>query len=258
MPMEPAARVMDISELRTAAGASVAFMSVRLCLEADRVDGSVDLGLADDLCDLIFKRRVLCKVDGLIADSFNVGEALGIHIADQDDRGAEDMGRGCGSHADRACAGNVDGGSNTDAGVDCPMEAGGENVGEHGEVLDLRHSLGLVGERYQVEVGVGNHDVLGLAADPSTHIDVAVGSAGAAGVDVEADSGLLGTAGAAAAAGDVEGDGDEVSLVDVFDVRAKFDDFAGNLVPENHAGWALSCGPGPCADRTRRCWWRRP
>ena len=49
MPMEPAARVMDISELRTDAGASVAFLSVRLCLEAYRVDCSVDLGFADDL-----------------------------------------------------------------------------------------------------------------------------------------------------------------------------------------------------------------
>ena len=222
--------------MRTAAGASRRVVSVRLCLEADRVDGSVNLRLADDLSDLVFERGVLGEVDGLVADSFDVGEALGIHVADHDDRGAEDVGRGCGSHADRACAGNVDGGSDTDAGVDCPVEAGGEDVGEHGEVLDLRHGLGLVGERDEVEVGVGDHDVLGLAADPSAHVDVAVGSAGATGVDVEADSGLLGAAGAAAAASDVEGDGDEVSLFDVLDVGAEFDDFAGDLVAEDHAG----------------------
>ena len=192
--------------------------------------------LADDLGNLIFKRGIPGKVDGLIANSFDVGEALGIHVADQDNRGAEDVGRGCGRHADRARAGNVDGGSDTNAGVDCPVEAGRKDIGEHGEVLDLRHGLGLVGERDEVEVSVGDHDVLGLAADPSTHVDVAVGSAGAAGVDVEADSGFLGAAGAAAAASDVEGDGDEVSLLDVLDVGTEFDHFAGNLVAEDHAG----------------------
>src|SRR5208282_6602093 len=127
-------------------------------------------------------------------------------------------------HAHRACAGNVDSGSDTDAGVNCPVEAGGENVGEHGEVLDLRHRLGLVGERNEVEVGVGDHDVLGLATNPTTHVDVAVGSTGAARVDVETDSGLFGTAGAAAATSDVEGNGDEVSFLDVLDVGAEFDD----------------------------------
>ena len=196
-------------------------MSVRLCLEADRVNCSIDVGLADDLGDLIFKRGVPGQVYGLIADSFDVGEALGIHVADQDDRGAEDVGRCRGSHADRARAGNVDGGSDTDASVDCPMEASGKDVGEHGEVLDLRHGLGFVGKRDEVEVGVGDHDVLGLAADPSTHVDVAVRSTGAAGVDVEADSRLLGAAGAAAAASDVEWDSDEVSFPDVLDVGAE-------------------------------------
>ena len=91
------------------------------------------------------------------------------------------------------------------------MEAGGEDVGEHGEVFDLRHGLGFVGELDEVEIGVGDHDIFGLAADPSAHVDVAVGSAGAAGVDVEADAGFLLTAGAAAAAGDVEGNGDEIA-----------------------------------------------
>jgi len=52
------------------------------------------------------------------------------------------------------------------------------------------------------------------------HVDVAVGSAGAARVDIEADSGLFGAAGAAAAASDVERDGDEVTLLDVLDVGA--------------------------------------
>jgi hypothetical protein len=116
------------------------------------------------------------------------------------------------------------------------VEARGEDVGEHGQVFDLRHGLSLVGERDEVEVGVGDHDVLGLAAEPSTHVDVAVGSACAAGVDVEAYSGLLGAAGPAAAASDVEGNSDEIPLLDVLDIGAEFDDFASNFVAEDHAG----------------------
>ena len=116
------------------------------------------------------------------------------------------------------------------------MEAGGEDVRQHGEVADLLHGLCLVGEADEVEVGVGHHDELCLTADPATHIDVAVGTASAAGVDVEADAGVLVAAGATAAAGDVEGDGDEVADVEVLDVRAFFDDLAGDLVTEDHAG----------------------
>ena len=60
-----------------------------------------------------------------------------------------------------------------------------------------------------------------------------VGSAGAVVVDVEADAGVLLATGAAAAAGDVEGDGDEVADVEVFDVGAFLDDLAGDLVAED-------------------------
>ena len=158
--------------------------------------------------------------------------------------GAEDLGGGCCGEADGACASDVDDGANADAGGDSSVEAGGEDVGEHGEVFDLRHGLGFVGEFDEVEVGVGDHDVLGLAADPATHVDVAVGSAGATGIDVEADACLLLATGAAAAAGDVEGDGDEVADLEVFDVGAGFDDLAGDLVAEDHAGG----GGGAAAD----------
>ncbi len=138
----------------------------------------------------------------------------------------------------------VDDGADLNACGDGSVEAGGEDVGEHGEVFDLRHGLGLVGEFDEVEVGVGDHDEFGLAADPAAHVDVAVGSAGAAGIDVEADAGLLLAAGAAAAAGYVEGDCDEVADFEVFDVGAGLDDLAGDLVSENHAG---GCG-GAAAD----------
>jgi hypothetical protein len=113
------------------------------------------------------------------------------------------------------------------------VEAGREDVREHRQVADLLHGLLLVGELEQVEVGIGNHHVLGLAADPAAHIDVAVGGAGAVGIDVEADAGPALLAVLAAAAGDVEGDGDEVALLDELDVAADLDHLARDLVPED-------------------------
>ena len=56
--------------------------------------------------------------------------------------------------------------------------AGRENVREQRQVLDLRHRLGFVGELQQVEIGVGNHHVLGLPANPSAHVHIAVSGAG--------------------------------------------------------------------------------
>src|SRR5580698_4051913 len=97
-------------------------VSMRLCLEADRVDCSVDLGIADNLGNLIFKRDVPGKVDGLIADSFDMREALGIHVSDQNNRGVEDLSRDCSSHADWARASNVDRGSNTTPALIAPWK----------------------------------------------------------------------------------------------------------------------------------------
>ena len=134
-----------------------------------------------------------------------------------------------------AGAGDIDKRADAYAGRDGAVEAGGQDVREHGEVTDLLHGLCLVGEADEVEVGVGHHDVVGLATYPAAHVDVAVGATGAAGVHVEADTGVLRAARLAASAGDVEGNGDEIADVEVLDVGALLDDLAGDLVAENHA-----------------------
>ena len=59
----------------------------------------------------------------------------------------------------------------------CPdrtVVAGRQDVGEQRQVLDLGHGLVAVGELQQVEVRVGDHHELGLAADPAAHVDVAI------------------------------------------------------------------------------------
>ena len=123
-----------------------------------------------------------------------------------------------------------------DAGGDRAVIAGGENVGEQRQVFDLGHRLVGVGEFQQVEVGVGNHDILGLSADPAAHVDVAVRRAGPGGIHVQADAGFSFLAVAAAAAGDVERHGDDVALLDEQHVAAGFDHFAGDFVPEDQPG----------------------
>jgi hypothetical protein len=217
-------------------GGLLTVLALRPCFKSDGIDCSVNFRLAYDCSDEFAEVVALGEVDWSKADACGVLESLGNHVADHDDGGTEDLGGGGSGEAYRACSGDVDDGANAYASHDGTVEAGGENVGEHGEVFDLRHGLGLVGEFDEVEVGVGDKDVLGLATDPAAHVDIPIGTAGATGIDVEADAGLLLAAGEAAAAGDVEGNGDEIADLEVLDVRAGFDDFAGDLVAEDHAG----------------------
>jgi hypothetical protein len=95
------------------------------------------------------------------------------------------------------------------------------------------------GELEEVEVGEGNHDKVGLAAAPSTHVDIAVGAAALGGVHVEADAGVAFATGATASAGNVERDRDEVADIDEEDVLTLLDNFAGNLVAEDDAFGAV-------------------
>ncbi len=122
-----------------------------------------------------------------------------------------------------------------DAGGVGAVIAGREDVRQHRQVEDLLHRLVLVGERQQVPVGVRNQHVLGLAADPSAHVDVAVRRAGAVGVDVQAHAGVAGLAHAAAAAGDVERHRAEVALLDELHAGPGLDHLAGDLVPQDQA-----------------------
>ncbi len=115
------------------------------------------------------------------------------------------------------------------------MEAGWQNVGEHGEVADLRHRLVTIREFQQVEIGIGDGDIFRLTTDPAAHVDVAISAAGAGRVHREAHAGILRLAAAAAAAGDVERHGDDVADFEHLDIDAFFNDFAGDFMTENEA-----------------------
>ena len=136
---------------------------------------------------------------------------------------------------DRPCARDIDGRAGLDPGAHRSVEPGREDVRQHGQVSYLLHRLVPVGEAQQVEIGVGRHDVLRLAAYPATHVDIAVGGSRAVRVDVEADPGLALFAIAASATSDVERHRAEVADLDEFHVRAGLDDLAENLMAEDQA-----------------------
>lgn len=206
-------------------------------LEADAVHSTVDLSVgfgAEHTGDEVLESALLAEVDGLAAEGSGLCEALGDHVADDDTGGAEEVAGGGGGEANRARAGDVGDGARADAGGDSAMETRGQNVGEESEVGDLLHGLFGVGEAEEVEVSVGDHDVFRLAANPTAHVDVAVGGTRTSRVHVEADAGVATLAGGATAASNVERDGADVAFVDELAIRAGFHDLAGDLVAKNH------------------------
>src|SRR5215216_710030 len=214
-------------------------------LEADTVDRRVDLPrAAQDLLERAPNVVGFGEVDGLAAEGRGLAQPLGVQVADDDHGRAQQMGRGGTGQPDRAGPGDIDGRAGGHPGGPGAVVAGREDVRQHGQVPDLGHGLVLVGELEQVEVGVGDGHVPGLAAQPAAHVDIAVGGAGPGRVDVLADAGVALLAVAAAPAGDVEGDADQVALLDVLDVAADLGDLAGDLMAE---GLAFR-GGGPPAD----------
>ena len=143
----------------------------------------------------------------------------------------------------RPRTGNVDDRPGTDTCSNGPVEAGRENIRQTGEVLDLRHRLIFVREAQQIEVRIGDHDVISLPADPASHVDIAVGGTGARGVHVETNAGLAFLAVATATAGNVKGHGYEVAHSHKLDVAPGLDDLARDLVAENEPSRCRGTAP---------------
>ena len=201
--------------------------------KADAVDARVHLWCAEDVEDLVWDWNVFGDVNDLAPNGSRVGETLGVVVPDDDARGTEELARGGRGEADWAGASNVDGGAWANVGLDGAVEAGWEDVRQGGQAGNLFHGLVFVRELQQVEVGIRHHDILGLSADPATHIDVTVGGARTSWVDVEADASVSSLAEGAPTACNVERHGAEVALLDELDVGAAFNHFAGDFVTED-------------------------
>jgi len=165
-----------------------------------------------------------------------MGQADRVDVADDHHRRAQQACRRGSGQADRTGAGDVNGAARADTGGDRAMVAGGEDVGEAGQVADFLHGLVAIRQFQQVEVGVRYQHVFGLAAGPVAHVDVTIGAAGTGRVDGQAHAGVLLFARAAAAAGNVEGHRDQVADFQVFDIAALLDHFAGDLMTEHQPG----------------------
>ena len=211
---------------------------------ADVVDGAVHHGFAEDGLDLIGQRHVLIEVDGLAAVILHQVQPVLVVVTDDDAGSAQEPGC-CGAAAtDGTGAGDVDGRAGLGPGLHEAVERGGQDVREQGEVTDLLHGLVLVREAEQLEVGVGDEQVLRLSALPITQVEP-VSAAGRVGVHGLAHLGTTGATVAATAAGDVEGDRDQVALGEELDVGADLEDLAGHLVAHDHA---LGDWEGPAVD----------
>src|ERR1700752_4810485 len=80
------------------------------------------------------------------------------------------------------------------------VEAGRQDVRQHGQVGDLLHSLFLVGKLQKVEIGIGHQHIIRLSTHPAAHIHIAVGSARLLLVHVQAHAGIAFAAGGGGAA----------------------------------------------------------
>ncbi len=172
-----------------------------------------------------------------------MGQTFRIPIADEHYRCSKNVTRSCGSQTYRTRSGNVDDRADFDTCGLCAVIPGRQNVGEHGEIFDLRHCLIFVGKFKQVEIGVWHKNILCLSANPSAHVNVAIGSARLLRVHIETDAGVPLTAGTTASAGNIKGHRNEIAEIDKLNVFALFNDFAGDFVAQNKAFGCSSAAP---------------
>ena len=96
------------------------------------------------ICSIWSPRVALGQVDGLAAEAPRLREPLGVQVADDHHRRAEQLRRVRGREADRAGAGDVDRRSGRHARRHAAVVAGREDVREHRQVEDLLQRLLLV------------------------------------------------------------------------------------------------------------------
>ena len=81
----------------------------------------------------------------------------------------------------------------------------------------------------------------GLAADPSAHIDIAIGCAGTSGIHVKTDACFSFFAHPASATGDIERYRNDITDTEKLDIAAFFNNFPGDFMSQHQTG--RSCGP---------------
>ena len=136
------------------------------------------------------RRSCLGEIYRNEASVLGVVKSCRVHVADHDHGRTQEQRRGGRCEADRTGSGDVNRRTWLHARIQGAVEPGRQDVSQHRQISDLRHCLGLVREFEQVEVGIGGVDVAGLAADPAAHVNIAVGTSRATGIDRWAHPGI--------------------------------------------------------------------
>src|SRR5664279_3521948 len=240
MPSAAPAPVMSISEFSTVAGASCPESFPCPCASKPTASTPQSTSGTPRICS-IWSRGSPCETSTVSQPCLRAwaGQPVLVEVADDHHRCAQQLRRYRGRDTDGSGAGYVDGRTGLGTSGVGTVEAGGEDVRQYGQVGDLLQRLVPVREHQQVPVRVRDPHVLGLAADPAAHVDVAVRRPGPIGVDVQADPDL---AVPAPPAGDVERHRADVAHLDELHARADLDHLAGDLMAE-HEPFG-SGGPG--------------
>ena len=237
MPIAPPARVMVISELSTVAGASFVAPACPWPRASKPTQSTPQSTSGSPRICAIWSPTEASFETSTVSQPklFACARRSGIRSPTMTTAAPSSCAPAAAARPTGPRAGDINRRARSDTRRDAAVIAGREDIGKAGETRDLRHGLRLVRELQQVQVGVGNHDVFRLAADPAAHIDVAVSRARPRRIHVQADAGLAFLAVPAAAAGNVERHGAEIADFDELHVAPRFDHFAGDFMAENQA-----------------------
>ncbi|MNJ45870.1 hypothetical protein D3C77_409820 [compost metagenome] len=215
-------------------------MAVATGLEADGVDRAIYLRLTQQGRNLLVQRHILRQICDLEPLCFCMGQTNRIDVTNNYYSSAQQPGRGCSGQPHRACTSDIHGATWSDASGYRSVIAGRKDVRQAGQVANFLHGTITIRQFQQIEVGVGDHHVLGLSPSPVTHVDVAIGAPRACRVYAQADTCVHFLTGTAAPAGHVERHRNQIAYFQVFDVTTFFDHLACDLVAKHQS--YLCCG----------------
>src|SRR6267378_4242818 len=152
--------------------------TVTVSFETNAIHCAIYFGATEDLLDLLSHGSFGRNVDSLAAERSSLLQTFLIQIGDDHNGRSQQMTRRSASQSNGTSSGHQHSCPGSDARANRPVVAGRENVRETGQISNLFHSLRFVWQLQEIEVGIRNHHKFGLTADPSSHVDVAVGTAG--------------------------------------------------------------------------------
>jgi hypothetical protein len=162
-------------------------------------------------------------------------EPVRVHVSDDHYGRPEQMASLGTSKTDRSGPGYIHGGASCHSSSVGTVIPSGEDVGQQSQISYLGHRLLFIRELEQIEIGVGDHDIVGLSTDPAPHVHVSVSATGATWVDVQTDSRLPLFTVSTSATRNIERSGCEVANIKELDIATLFNDLAGDLMTKNRS-----------------------